>query len=398
MTIRRFGIDFNISEERIYFDSATIGKMPVSSLQKMCEFYERIGGAPVRSMSQETIETTNLLEENRSSFAKFFNVEKKQLSFLPSREVALINALFSLDYIEESKIVTSILEEHSLLAPAIRAHEYFNTEIDYLNLEDERDFLTSLESKLSFGKNPEIVLLSSLAVTNGVKRDWKKISKLCKEMGATFILDISHSVGHIEFNFKESAPDIVIGSGSIGALGPQGISFQITTDEIEGSMNPLVVGSSSVLALEENMFQLGGTGSKFEAGIVNIAGIIALVNSLKLISEVGFTKIESHEKRINDLLRKELQNTSNIQLMEIENAVYGPIVSFGCDSIESHDVAMVLEEMRNIVVRSGALCSHLFMYEQKYNDLVRISTHLYNTEEEARIFVETLNEIMSGIE
>ena len=395
MTIRRFGIDFCIPDEQIYLDSATVGKMPLSSLQKMTEFYETIGGAPVRSMSQDTLKTTDILEENRNTFSQIFNVEKQQVSFLPSREVGLINALFSLDFLEESKIITSILEEHSLLAPSIRAHEFFNTKIDYLNLKDEIDIISSLENKLSLGKSPEIVLLSSLAMTNGVKRDWETISKLCKDMGAIFILDISHSVGHKVFNFKENAPDIVIGSGSIGALGPQGISFQITSNEIEKNMEPLIVGSGSILGLEEYMFQLGGTGSNFEAGIVNVAGIIALVNSLIMLTEVGFEKIELHEKRINDFLRKELQNTPNIQLMEIENAEYGPIISFGCDVIESHDIAMVLEEMKNIVLRSGALCSHLFMYEQKFNDLVRISTHLYNTEEEAKILLETFNQIIS---
>ena len=395
MTIRRFGIDFCIPDEQIYLDSATVGKMPLSSLQKMTEFYETIGGVPARSMSQDTLKTTDILEENRNTFSKIFNVEKQQVSFLPSREVGLINALFSLDFLEESKIVTSILEEHSLLAPSIRAHEFFNTKIDYLNLKDEIDIISSLENKLSLGKSPEIVLLSSLAMTNGVKRDWETISKLCKDMGAIFILDISHSVGHKVFNFKENAPDIVIGSGSIGALGPQGISFQITSNEIEKNMEPLIVGSGSILGLEEYMFQLGGTGSNFEAGIVNVAGIIALVNSLIMLTEVGFEKIELHEKRINDFLRKELQNTPNIQLMEIENAEYGPIISFGCDVIESHDIAMVLEEMKNIVLRSGALCSHLFMYEQKFNDLVRISTHLYNTEEEAKILLETFNQIIS---
>ncbi len=397
MTLTRFGIEFNLQEDKIYLDSATIGKMPISSLNMMCEFYQEIGGVPVRSMSQDAINCTNILEDNRKMFADILNIENNQVSFLPSKESTLINALYSLDVIKKSKIITSFLEDHSILAPVIRVHESFNADIDYITIEEEANLISTLETKLGDDKQDKIVLLSSLTVTNGVKRDWKQIAKLCKETEAIFILDVSHSVGHENVDLKSIAPDIVFGSGCIGALGPQGIAFQILSHEIENRMEPLIVGNGSVLALEEHMFHLGGSGSKFEAGIVNIAGIIAMVNSLKMLSDIGFTKIEEHERKLNNILRDELRNIQNIKLMEIENVSYGPIISFGSDSFESHDIAMVLEETRKIVVRSGALCSHLFMYEQKYNDLVRTSTHIYNTEEEIKTFIETLASLLSGM-
>ncbi|MHA1202250.1 MAG: aminotransferase class V-fold PLP-dependent enzyme [Candidatus Heimdallarchaeaceae archaeon] len=392
--ITRFGEEFTIPEGKIYLDSATMGKMPVSSLNKMISYYKEINGAAVRSMSQEASAATKVIEVSRDEIKNFFNSPESNISFFPTREIALTNALFSLDKMKERKIISSILEEHSLLAPAIRVHNTFGTKIEYLTIEEETNLFQSIQEKIE--RKGDIILLSSLAVTNGVKRDWIGISKLCKDMGALLFLDISQTIGHEIIDFSETSPDLVFSSGCIGALGPQGTAFQITNLEMYELMDPLLVGGGSIIALEEYLYILEKSDSKFEPGIINVPGIVALSNSLKVLSNIGLEKIQAHEKKLDELLRKELQNIPNITLMEVDGAEYGPIISFGSDKFEAHDVAMILEDTNNIISRSGALCSHLFMYEQKYNDLVRISTHLYNTKEEIKILINTLNEVVSS--
>ena len=391
--ITRFGEEFTIPEGKIYLDSATMGKMPVSSLKKMVSYYEEINGAAVRSMSQEASAAIKVLTNSRNEIRNFFNSSESNISFFPTREIALTNALFSLDKMKERTIISSILEEHSLLAPAIRVHNTFGTKINYLTIEEETNLFQSIQEKIE--REGDIVLLSSLAVTNGVKRDWIGISKLCKDMGALLFLDISQTIGHEIIDFSENLPDLVISSGCIGALGPQGTAFQITNPEMYERMDPLIVGGGSIIALEEYLYVLEKSDSKFEPGIINVPGIVALANSLKVLSNIGLEKIQTHEKQLDELLRKELQNIPNITLMEVDGAEYGPIISFGSDKFEAHDIAMILEDTKKIISRSGALCSHLFMYEQKYKDLIRISTHLYNSKEEIRILLEVLIEIMS---
>ncbi|MCK4895256.1 MAG: aminotransferase class V-fold PLP-dependent enzyme, partial [Candidatus Heimdallarchaeota archaeon] len=78
----------------------------------------------------------------------------------------------------------------------------------------------------------------------------------------------------------------------------------------------------------------------------------------------------------------------------IENS---PILSFRCESVDSHDIAIILEDIQNIFVRSGALCSHLFIDELGQNSLVQLSTHIYNTEEQIITFIDTLKSIMEEI-
>jgi len=390
---KHFGIEFNLQPNQIYLDSATVGKMPLSSIRIISEYYRKGGGVPVRGMHTEIFQANKILEERRRELSEFFKVEPVQVSFFPSREVVLTNAIYSLPDMRNRRIVTSILEEHSVIAPAIKMHNDKGTKIDYLNSQDEVDMLDRITEKLK--SKEDILLLSSLTPTNGVKRDWSQITKICKDIEATFILDISHAIGHKEIMFNEIMPDIVISSGCIGALGPPGTAFQITTEEIYKEMDPLIVGGGSIITLDEKYYLLNSSGSKFETGILNCANISAMVNSLNVLSKVGLSKIEQHERKLRSILSRGLSDFEVLEINTINNAEYGPIISIGSEIIEAHDFALILEDLKNIQVRSGALCSHLFMYELKFSDIVRISTHLYNTEEEIKIFLETIAVILN---
>ena len=231
----------------------------------------------------------------------------------------------------------------------------------------------------------------------GVSRDWRTIAKLCKDLGVPLILDISYAVGHQPLFFNNELPDIVISSGSFGALGPQGTAFQITSEEMNGRFNPILVGSGAIVSLDHENYTLLKKNSKYEPGIINIAGIVGLANSLELLSNVGFEKIQNHESRLREMIVKEIKEISQLELIADEALKLGPIISFVCEEIEAHDIAIILEDIGNITVRSGALCSHLFMKEIEKDSIVQLSTHLYNTQEEIKIFNDTLNSIMEEI-
>lgn len=104
-TTTRFGIEFNLKPDQIYLDSATIGKIPVSSIKKIQEYYKSGGGAPVRGVHNEISSSNRLLEENRKSLSRIFNIESSQISFFPSRETVLTSVFHSIPNIGEKKLL-----------------------------------------------------------------------------------------------------------------------------------------------------------------------------------------------------------------------------------------------------------------------------------------------------
>ncbi len=390
-----FNLEFSLPDEDIYLDSATLGRLPTSSIRLIQEFYETTKGGTIRGTHRLAIEASKVLEEKRNAISKVFKVAPNQLSFLPSREVAVLNSLFYLDKTGKSEILTSVLDDHSILAPLIKFSEIYDMEIDFLSLKDEENLMDKLNERIS--PETKAVVLSALTLGIGVKRDWKNISKICKDKEVPFILDISHSVGHESYDFTKHSPDIILSSGSSGALGPPGVALQILAKDIDKAFEPFLVGGGSIVSLNTNSFKLLSGSNKYEPGQLNLAAIVGLENSLTELNNIGFEKIKSYEIKLRDLIADGLKSSSKIKLIERNGLEYGPILSFMSEEIDAHDIAIILEDLGKIFVRSGALCSHLFMDEIGKDSLVQVSTHIYNNEEDIRKFNELLNSIMEEI-
>ena len=387
--------EFNIPKEEIYLDSATIGKMPKAALKAICDFYNSDGGGVNRGTHKYAIKASRVLETERESIAQIFKINPKHLSFLPSRETAVLNSLFSISSNKENNLIMSVLEDHSLIGPAMKFSELTGSNINYLLMNDEPNLLDTLQERIS--KDSSIFLFSALTLGMGIKRNWESISKLCKDNNVRTVMDMSYLVGHETIDFSKVMPDVVLSSSTNGALGPQSIAFQFVSEEINDEMKPLLVGGGSIVSLSRSNYKLSNWSHKFETGTINISAVVGLSRSLQLLNDIGLELIHNHEKKLRRQLVQGLENIQNIELVNLDGIENGPILSFRSESVDSHDIAIILEDIQNIFVRSGALCSHLFMEEIKQNSLVQLSTHIYNTEEQITTFIDTIKSIMEEI-
>jgi cysteine desulfurase/selenocysteine lyase len=57
----------------------------------------------------------------------------------------------------------------------------------------------------------------------------------------------------------------------------------------------------------------------------------------------------------------------------------------------------MLDASNNIMVRSGAHCVHSWFNANNLKGSVRASLYLYNTEEEANIFISTMKNLMKVV-
>ncbi len=396
MSFRKsFGLDFHFPETEIYLDSATSGKMPVSSVEVMSNYYTELGGGINRGTHKKAVNANRKLEQSRSTVANIFSVNSNNVSFLPSRETALMNFLLSGIFSKDNEIIVSSLDDHSILAPVLKLRTVYDVRLNFLNLQDESNLVEVIEERIT--AETKAIVLSVMTLGMGIKRNWRKITKIAQDAEIPLVLDISNAIGHMEFNFKDITPDIVVSSGNIGALGPQGTAFQIVTEDMMKKFDPILVGGGTVMSLDRSTYKLASGINKYEPGTLNISGIAGLANSLQSLSEIGFERITKHEIELRAMLEDGLRKTNKLNLIEHQGLNYGPILSFMSDEIDSHDIAIILEDLGDIYVRSGALCSHLFMEELQKESLVQVSTHLYNTKEDIEIFLETLNSIMSEI-
>jgi len=106
-------------------------------------------------------------------------------------------------------------------------------------------------------------------------------------------------------------------------------------------------------------------------------------------------KIKDHEAKLTERL---LEGLLEIRRVEIYGSLNSKerigVVSFNIKDLNPHDVALMLNEVSSIMVRSGHhCCMPLVKYLGLKEGAVRVSLYLYNTKEEIDTFLETINEI-----
>jgi len=132
-----------------------------------------------------------------------------------------------------------------------------------------------------------------------------------------------------------------------------------------------------------------------EAGTPNISGCIGLGKAVDYLQDAGMNEIRAHEARLAGKLLDGLAEIGGVE-------VYGPqestersgIVSFNVRGLMPHDVALMLDQAADIMVRSGHhCCIPLMKHLGLANGTVRASLYLYNTDEEIERLLGTLEEI-----
>jgi cysteine desulfurase/selenocysteine lyase len=176
------------------------------------------------------------------------------------------------------------------------------------------------------------------------------------------------------------------------------------------SIEPVILGGGTVADTTYDSYSLLSTPECFEAGIPNYPGQIAAAAAIRYLQQIGMDRIAAHENHLNRFLTEELMSRyGNLGWFKIfgppDASQRGGILTFEVRRPNSIGIASELNQKNNIMIRDGVFCVHSYFNEQygqgwirpkshrDHRMIYRVSLYFYNTIEECRVFVETLDEI-----
>ncbi len=133
---------------------------------------------------------------------------------------------------------------------------------------------------------------------------------------------------------------------------------------------------------------------KFEAGLQDYAGIMGLGAAVQYLQKIGFDAIQKQERHLNRIITDGIRDMPGINLIGPDDPEKrGGVITFFFPEIDSHRIALMLDQMAGITVRSGQHCVHSWFHAHQIKGSVRVSTYFYNTVEEAESFIDNLKKI-----
>ena len=105
-----------------------------------------------------------------------------------------------------------------------------------------------------------------------------------------------------------------------------------------------------------------------------------MVESIKYLRQIGIEKIYRHDMKLDSILREELLQFEGLDMISLKD--HGPIATFSTRGKDSVEISKKLKKLKRPVELSVR------------NGLIRVSPHLYNTEEDIIQFIEGYKQVL----
>ncbi len=377
----------------IYLDNACQSLRPDQVIRAMDEYYEEYPACGGRSVHSMATRVSVAIDDTRSSLADFFGTDDPDCYiFTKNTTEGLNTAAYGLGLKKGDVVVTTDTEHNSNHVPWLFLEE--NTGIKRRMSKSGEDGVFDMESfKACMDRDVKVVSVQHTSNVTGSSVPVKAITEIAHDYGATVIIDGAQAAPHMPVDLKKIDADIYCLSMH-KMLGPSGMGIMYGKKEVLEKLRPLTLGGGTVGLATYDSVSLAPVPDRFEAGLLNYAGIIGTKAAIDYLSKVGMENVERWDA---ELLKRAFANLEEVKGLHI----VGPdrpgkrcgILSFNIDGLVSHDIAMMLDSMTGVMIRSGMHCAHPFYVSRAIDGSARASTYLYNSPEEIDIFTDTVRKI-----
>ena len=388
--------DFPIFEgsDLVYLDNAATTQKPQSVLDSINSSYTESNANVHRALYSLGAKATEKYEGARKKISAFIGANSSKEIIFTSGATESLNLLaYSLgnDINPGDEILISEMEHHSNIIPWQQLAKRTGSIIRYIPVTDDGELDLSQSDRL-FNVKTKIVSITHISNVLGTINPIKKISSLTKQCGAVLIIDGAQGAAHKKIDVKNLGCDFYAFSGH-KMLGPTGSGVLWGKYKLLDKMDPFMGGGEMIDKVTMTTATWNETPYKFEAGTPNFIQAIGLGAAVDYLENIGMSEITNHEKQLTNYCLHKLHKIENLKIHGSAKSRIG-VISFNIKNIHPHDLAQFLNEY-NIAVRVGHHCAQPLLSKLNETATARLSTYLYNDEEDIDKLCKALNELIS---
>jgi len=377
----------------IYFDNACQSLRPQAVIDAVSQYYLKTSACSGRSMHRLAAEVTRGVDQARAAVAKFLGAARKEEIVFTRNTTEAINLVsHSLGLQAGDGVLITDKEHNSNLIPWQALAKKQGVVVKIVPSLEDNTFDMSAFERLLDGQ-VKLVAFGVTSNLDGVTLPAAEVIKMAHHNGSLVLLDAAQSAPHRQINARALDVDFLALSGH-KMLGPSGTGVLYGKYHLLEALEPFLVGGDTVSSSTYTSCEFLPPPEKFEAGLQDYAGILGLEAAVKYLQGVGFDAIQKQELLLNQCITAGIKDIPGLKLIgPADPKLRGGIVSFYIEGIDSHRIALMLDQMGNIMVRSGQHCVHSWFNAHHIQGSVRASLYFYNTQEEADLLVGSLKKI-----
>ena len=399
MTITEIRAQFPILDTQVYgkplvyLDNAATAQRPKAVVDCWKQLVEGSNANIHRAVHHLAAQATDAYEGARDRVRSFLNASAREEIIFTSGATASINLVtssFGQVFVNQGdEVIVSACEHHSNIVPWQLLCERKGAILKVL--EPEEDGLLSVQ-KLQNLLTPrtKIVAIAHISNVLGLVNPVKELVSVCHKEGVPVLVDGAQGVVHEKIDVQDLDCDFYAFSGhKIYAATGTGVLYGKRKWLEE--MPPYMGGGEMIETVKFSGTTYAPLPMKFEAGTQNFNAVPTLVPALDFAESARESKeVQQEQKAILDYVYTALTENDQIVLYGSNRQARIPLFSFAVKGVHHEDLALILDKM-GIAVRSGQMCAEPLMDYLGVTGLLRVSFAPYNTLEEAKYFIKSLN-------
>jgi len=366
-------------------------------IEAMSEFMGQLGTNINRGTYEDAYEAAGIVYETREKLCRLFDFgplpqAAKNVIFTANITYALNMVLKGYLKVGDHVLVSS-MEHNAVMRPLMQLQRERNITFDRIPCTKEGELQTASIEGLIKDCTKAIIITHGSNVC-GTLLPMEAVGEIAQQRGLKLIVDSAQTAGTFPLSMTKMKIDVLAFTGHKGLLGPQGIGGFLVTDEMAQQITPLISGGTGSISDTEEMPEF--LPDKFEAGTLNIPGIVGLHCALSYLEKLGIEHIREKELRLTRKFIDGLSKIKGIHIIgkkNIENRA--AVVSLQTKGMDAAMLAYRLDSEYKIMTRVGMHCAPnahkaLGTFPE---GTIRFSFGYENTEEEVEYVIEAIRKL-----
>jgi selenocysteine lyase/cysteine desulfurase len=229
------------------------------------------------------------------------------------------------------------------------------------------------------------ISVSSVSFSPGFRLPMAELGAECRRRGILLVVDGAQSIGVLDTDVHALKIDALAASTQKYLLSVYGMGFLFIRRELAETLDPVFLSRFSIDlgdsheagAGDTSDFKLAPGARRFDVGNYNYPAVMAIVESLKLLHELGSAAIEEHVCGLAREFSTKMRDAGIPVFGEKSNAPASHIVAIGSALSDNHDGTgdPEMADLHDYLVANGVRLGIR-------RGLLRFSFHLYNNSDD----------------
>ncbi len=376
-TWKKIQKSFNIDKNINYLNNGTMGLSPNVVSEAVIQRMEIVNSTG----SYSGVDKSTL-----ARLGKLMNCDASEVALTHNVSEGINIAAWALPLKTGDEVILTDQEHVGNALPWLNRKRKDGIEIRMLEIPNTAEECLNRIKKLVTPRT-KVIAVPHVTCTTGQVLPVQEICEFAKSKGIKTFIDGAHGVGMMQLDLKKMGCDIYASCGHKWLLGPKGTGILYANKDLIEELDALFVGGYSdtgwKVSKEESMMTgLRGDSHRFFYGTQNTALYSGLIAAVDFLNNIGMSRVEERVRSLNTmLLNKLLKYPDKFTILTpTEEKSRCGILSIklnGKNDLEEYNKLRGEQWILRYVAESDLNC-------------IRISTHIYNTEEQVNALVEKL--------